>query len=201
MNNMIFYTNPQSRSRVVEILLTELGVDCKRITLEYGTSMKSAEYLAINPFGKVPALVDGDVVIYELAAICAYLADKYADKGLAPALNDPKRGLYYRWLFMTAGSLSNALTDQMLGVNISKEQEKSVGYGNYDTAYQALIRGLEQATPYLCGEHFTAADVFVGSFLLYMLNFGGLKSHPAITQYTHTLLQRPSFKTVSPNKQ
>lgn len=200
MNNMTLYTNPQSRGLVVETLLTELGVDCQRITLEYNTSMKSAEYLAINPFGKVPTLVDGDVVIYELAAICTYLADKYADKGLAPALDDPKRGLYYRWMFMIAGPFSMAITDQTLGVTISKEQERSVGYGNYDTVYQALIQGLEQTAPYLCGEQFTAADVFVGRFLLFMLSVGSLKPHPTITRYTNTLLQRPSFQTLLPAK-
>ena len=194
MSQMTFYTHPQSRSRVVDIMLAELGIDCKRVQLEYGTSMKAPEYLAINPFGKVPALVDGEVVIYELAAICAYLADKYADKGLAPALNDPKRGLYYRWLFMVAGPWSMATTDQVLGATPSKEQEGFVGYGNYETALNALISGLSEANPYLCGEQFTAADVFVGSHLMYMLSFQRLEPHPVILRYTDSLKQRPSFQ-------
>lgn len=92
------YTNNESRGVVIDWLLVELGVECERIEVAYRTEMKSPEYLKLNPFGKVPVLVDGDVVIYELGAICAYLADKFSDKGLAPALDDPKRGLYYRWL-------------------------------------------------------------------------------------------------------
>lgn len=193
MSNMTLYTNPQSRGRVVEIMLSELGIDCDRVQLEYGTSMKSAEYLSINPFGKVPTLVDGEVVIYEVGAICAYLADKYAEKNLAPTLSDPKRGLYYRWMFMFAGPIAGAMTDRLLGATPTKEQEISVGYGNYDSAYNALITGVTQAQPYLCGEQFTAADVFVGSFLIFMLQYNRIEPHPAITRYTDMLKQRPSF--------
>lgn len=194
MSQMTFYTHPYSRSRVVEIMLTELDVDCQRVQLEFGTTMKSPEYLAINPFGKVPTLVDGEVVIYELAAICAYLADKYADKNLAPALNDPKRGLYYRWLFMIAGPWAMATNDQALGVTVNHEQERSVGYGNYDTVYQALVTGLTQSSPYLCGEQFTAVDVFVGSHLIFLLSLDKLQPHPEITRYTDLLKHRPSFQ-------
>jgi glutathione S-transferase len=89
-NDLKFYTNTQSRGAVVDWLLIELGVTCERIEVAYQTEMKAPEYLKIHPFGKVPALVDGDVAIYELGAVCAYLTDKFADKGLAPALNDPK---------------------------------------------------------------------------------------------------------------
>lgn len=194
MSQMTLYTNPQSRGRVVEILLAELGVDCQRIQLEYGTSMKAPQYLAINPFGKVPTLVDAGVAIYELPAICAYLTDKYADKGLAPALNDPKRGLYYRWLFMFAGPWAMASTDKALGVSVPKDQEGSVGYGNYDTAYHALITGLAEASPYLCGEQFTTADIYVGSYLLFLLSIGRIEPHANILNYVNGLKDRPSFK-------
>ncbi|MFX6213611.1 glutathione S-transferase N-terminal domain-containing protein, partial [Acinetobacter baumannii] len=111
--------NKESRGVVIDWLLVELGVECERIEVAYRTEMKSPEYLKINPFGKVPVLVDGDVVIYELGAICAYLADKFSDKGLAPALNDPKRGLYYRWLFMMAGPWEAAGVDKALGIKVS----------------------------------------------------------------------------------
>ena len=97
------YSNAQSRGLVIEWLLIELGAEFEKIELAYHTEMKSESYLNINPFGKVPTLVDGDVVIYEMPAICAYLADKFFDQGLAPALDDPKRGLYFRWLFFAAG--------------------------------------------------------------------------------------------------
>ena len=116
-----FYTNTQSRGMVVDWLLIELGGACERIEVAYQTEMKAPEYLKINPFGKVPVLVDGDIVIYELGAVCAYLTDKFADKGLAPALNDPKRGLYYRWLMFISGPWEAASTNKMLGVEIKSD--------------------------------------------------------------------------------
>ncbi len=153
--------------------------------------MKTAEYLKINPFGKVPTLVDGDVVVYELAAICAYLADKYIEKGLAPAFNDPKRGVYYRWLFMISGPWDGANTDRYLNINVSAEQKIHVGYGDYDDIYQALISGLEQVNPYLCGEQFTAADIYVGALLMWQLKMGDIANHPAIERYISFIKQRP----------
>lgn len=197
MANFTFYTNPESRSVVIEWMLAELGLDCERVVLEFGTSMKSPEYLAINPFGKVPTLVDDGVVIYETAAICAYLADKYADKHLAPALNDPKRGLYYRWLFMAAGPWEAANINQFLNVDVAPEQEISVGYGSYSTTYQAIIQGLSQAKPYLCGEQFTAADVYVGAGVLWELKMGTLQPHPEILRYAEALQQRPSLAKIA----
>ena len=164
------YSNAQSRGLVIEWLLIELGAEFEKIELAYHTEMKSASYLKINPFGKVPTLVDGDVVIYEMPAICAYLADKFFDQGLAPALDDPKRGLYFRWLFFAAGPWDAAMTDRALKVEITDEQKMHIGYGNFQDTYTALIQGLEQAQPYLCGEQFTVADVFVGSMLFWQLN-------------------------------
>ena len=100
MSSMILYTHPESRGAVLEPLFAELKVDCERVQLEFGEAgVKKPDYLAINPFGKVPTLVDDGVIIHELPAICAYLADKYAEGGVAPALDDPRRGLYFRWLF------------------------------------------------------------------------------------------------------
>lgn len=193
MSNMILYTNPQSRGRVVETLLAELQVDCERVNLDYGTSMKEPGYLSINPFGKVPTLVDDGIVIHELPAICAYLADKYAGKGLAPALDDPKRGLYFRWLFFGAGPFECANSDRALDVEINKEQAVFVGYGNYDTMYRTLMLELDEADPYLCGEQFTAADVFTGGYLLFMMSMGRLEPQPALVRYAKALKQRPSM--------
>lgn len=188
------YTNKESRGVVVDWLLAELGVECERIEVAYKTEMKSPEYLKLNPFGKVPVLVDGEVVIYELGAICAYLADKFSDKGLAPALTDPKRGVYYRWLFLMAGPWEAASVNKALGIQVSPEQKVFVGYGNYDDAYQALIQGLDEASPYLCGEQFTAADVSVGAMLLWQLKMGSIQPHPSITRYVDTIKQRAGLK-------
>lgn len=188
------YTNAQSRGLVIEWLLIELGAEFEKIELAFYTEMKSESYLKINPFGKVPTLVDGDIVIYEMAAICAYLADKFFDQGLAPALDDPKRGLYYRWLFFAAGPWDAANSDRALKVEIADDQKKHIGYGNFQDTYTALIQGLEQAQPYLCGEQFTAADVFVGSMLFWQLKMAQIESHPAIEKYLDVVKSRKNLK-------
>lgn len=188
------YSNAQSRGLVIEWLLIELGAEFEKIELAYHTEMKSEFYLKINPFGKVPTLVDGDVVIYEMPAICAYLADKFFDQGLAPALDDPKRGLYFRWLFFAAGPWDAATTDRALKVEITDEQKMHIGYGNFQDTYTALIQGLEQAQPYLCGEQFTVADVFVGSMLFWQLKMAEIESHPAIEKYLNSIKSRKNLR-------
>lgn len=188
------YSNAQSRGLVIEWLLIELGAEFEKIELAYHTEMKSESYLKINPFGKVPTLVDGDVVIYEMPAICAYLADKFFDQGLAPALDDPKRGLYFRWLFFAAGPWDAATTDSALKVEITDEQKMHIGYGNFQDTYTALIQGLEQAQPYLCGEQFTVADVFVGSMLFWQLKMAEIESHPAIGKYLNSIKNRKNLR-------
>lgn len=188
------YTNSFSRGVVVDWLLIELGIECERIEVAFQTEMKTAEYLKMNPFGKVPVLVDGDVVIYELGAVCAYLADKFSEKGLSPALDDPQRGVYYRWLFFISGPWEAAATDRMLGLTeVTAEQKTSIGYGDYDDAYNALVLGLSDAAPYLCGEQFTAADVLVAAMLFWQLKMGEVQSHPAIERYLENVSQRPSY--------
>ncbi|KEC85511.1 MULTISPECIES: glutathione S-transferase family protein [Acinetobacter] len=188
------YSNAQSRGLVIEWLLIELGAEFEKIELAYHTEIKSESYLKINPFGKVPTLVDGDVVIYEMPAICAYLADKFFDQGLAPALDDPKRGLYFRWLFFAAGPWDAATTDRALKVEITDEQKMHIGYGNFQDTYTALIQGLEQAQPYLCGEQFTVADVFVGSMLFWQLKMAEIESHPAIEKYLNSIKSRKNLR-------
>lgn len=188
------YSNAQSRGLVIEWLLIELGAEFEKIELAYHTEMKSESYLKINPFGKVPTLVDGDMVIYEMPAICAYLADKFFDQGLAPALDDPKRGLYFRWLFFAAGPWDAATTDRALKVEITDEQKMHIGYGNFQDTYTALIQGLQQAQPYLGGEQFTVADVFVGSMLFWQLKMAEIESHPAIEKYLNSIKSRKNLR-------
>ncbi|WP_130804102.1 glutathione S-transferase family protein [Acinetobacter ihumii] len=192
------YTNKESRGIVVEWLFQELNIDYERIEVAYYTEMKAPEFLHLNPFGKVPVLVDEKTVIYELGAICTYLADKYAEKGLAPSINDPKRGLYYRWLFMMAGPWEAACVDKNLGLKVADEQKMFVGYGSYDDAYTALIQGLSEAEPYLCGGQFTAADICVGAMLLWQDKMGEIQPHPILERYLNTLRQRESLKLGMP---
>ena len=192
--SMVLYTNQESRGVVVDWLLKELNIEIEHQYIEFGAEMKSPNFLKLNPFGKVPVLVDGETVIYELSAICTYLADRYPEKGLAPALNDPKRGLYYRWLFFTAGPFTAACDNAFLGVNVEPEQKMFMDYGDYHDTYQALIAGLEQANPYLCGEQFTAADVLLGATLLWLFKMNKIEEHPALIRYLTVLRQRDGLK-------
>src|SRR5687767_11676081 len=114
MSDIVFYTNPMSRGRIARWMLEEVGEPYETIVLDYGTTMKSAEYLAINPMGKVPAIKHGDTIVTESAAICAYLADVFPAKGLAPPHGDRMRGPYYRWLFFAAGPVEAAVTGKSL---------------------------------------------------------------------------------------
>ncbi|HRE36661.1 MAG TPA: glutathione S-transferase, partial [Sphingopyxis terrae] len=107
-DDLIFYTNPMSRGQIVRWMLEEVGAPYQTQILGYDDSMKGADYLAINPMGKVPAIVHRGKVVTECAAICAYLADAFPDAGLAPPLE--ARADYYRWLFFAAGPLETAVT-------------------------------------------------------------------------------------------
>src|ERR1700723_2994556 len=108
---LVFYTNPMSRGRIVRWMLEEVGEPYRTEVLDFGTTMKGADYLAVNPMGKVPAIRHGDTVVTEAAAICAYLADAFPQAKLAPPPGDKRRGAYYRWLFFGAGPIEAATTN------------------------------------------------------------------------------------------
>ncbi|MGQ0559710.1 MAG: glutathione S-transferase N-terminal domain-containing protein, partial [Sphingosinicella sp.] len=120
---LVFYTNPQSRGRMIRWMLEEVGEPYETVVLEYGTTMKAPGYLAVNPMGKVPAIRHGDTVVTETAAICAYLADMFPDRGLAPAPGSQMRGPYYRWLFFGAGPVEAVITGKSLGL-LAPEDKK-----------------------------------------------------------------------------
>lgn len=188
---LVFYTNPQSRGQIARWALEEAGAVYRQEILEYGASMKSKEFLAINPMGKVPAIVHNGQVITECAAICAYLADAFPEKGLAPSLDN--RAEYYRWLFFSAGPLESAIVNRSLGVDVKDDQERMVGYGNYDLVLDVLSQRL-QASPYIAGEKFTAADIYVGSHVLWGIYFGTLDKRPGFKDYAARVSERPAYK-------
>ena len=134
MSDLTFYTHPMSRGRVVRWMLEEVGADYTVKTLEFGGDMKGPEYLAINPMGKVPAIKHGDVVVTEVAAICAWLADRFPEKNLAPGLHAPERGGYYRWLFFMAGPFEMASSAIAYDWRIDSSNEQAVGCGPVKTA-------------------------------------------------------------------
>ena len=146
---LTFYTNPMSRGQIARWMLEEVGAPYEQVLLDYGTTMKAPEYLAINPMGKVPAIKHGDRVVTESAAICAYLADAFPGAGLAPPLAD--RADYYRWLFFTAGPIEQAIINKALGFVVPPEKAMMAGYGSFDAA----MDGLEAA---VTGKTYVAGD-------------------------------------------
>ena len=190
-DELIFYTNTQSRGRTVRWMLEEVGVPYTTKILEYGSAMKAPEYLAINPMGKVPTIRHGDAVVTESAAICAYLADAFPEAGLAPPLS--KRSAYYRWLFFAAGPLEAAVINTYFGFEVPAEQERSVGYGNLALTLDALETAVSDQ-PFLCGDTFTAADVYVGGQVALVLQLGELGKRASFEAYVGRVSDRDASR-------
>lgn len=195
MSRLCFYTHPQSRGRIAHWMLEEAGQPYDTVWLEYGSTMKAPAYLAVNPMGKVPALRDGDAVVTEAAAICAYLADRFPQAGLAPAPGSTARAAYYRWLFFAAGPLEQAVTARAVGWTIPPGREAMVGFGSYDGMLNALASALSRG-PFICGEQFTAADVYVGSSVGWGLLFGTIEKRAVFESYAARVQSRPAWLRV-----
>ncbi len=172
-DELVLYTNPMSRGRIARWMLEEVGTPYRTEFLEYGTTMKAPEYLAINPLGKVPSIRHGDTIVTECAAICAYLADAFPEAGLAPPLAE--RGAYYRWMFFAAGPLEAAVTNTSMGFEVPEDLRGRSGYGTLEAVTDALDHAVSGSS-YIAGPRFSAADVFVGSHIGWGWNSGQLKS-------------------------
>ena len=179
-SDLVFYTNPMSRGRIVRWMLEETGAPYRTEVVEYGPMMKSEAYLAINPMGKVPAIRHGDTVVTEAAAICAWLADAFPEAGLAPPAGD--RGVWYRWLFFAAGPLEAAVTNRFLGFEPPADKEGMVGYGNYGAVMDTLEHAVSGGG-WIAGDRFSAADVYVGSHVGWGLQMGTIEARPAFAGY------------------
>jgi glutathione S-transferase len=191
-DELVFYTNPMSRGRIVRWMLEEVGQPYQTHVLNYAEEMKSPAYLAVNPMGKVPALVHGSTVVTECAAICAYLADAFPQAGLAPPPTDRARGPYYRWLFYAAGPVEAAVGNRALGVEPSADQQRKIGYGSFAQVMDALEQAV-QGREHLAGDRFSAADVYVGSHLMWGMGFGTIEKRPAFEDYVARLRERPAY--------
>ncbi len=197
MSKLTFYTNPMSRGGTVRWLLTELEADYDTVILEYNSDknpngIKSADYLAINPMGKVPALKDDDTVITEVPAICAYLTDKFSENKLAPALHSPLRGEYYRWLFFAHGVLEPVLMAKFMDLLAPVEQKTMIGYGTYEDVINTLQSKLAMGN-YLCAESFSTADLYLASALNFYLQFKLIPELPEFVNYANFHTSRESF--------
>jgi glutathione S-transferase len=188
---LTLYSNPMSRGRIARWMLEETGAAYDTVMLDYATTMKAAPYLSVNPMGKVPAIVHDGHVVTECGAICAYLADAVPEAQLAPTADE--RADYYRWLFYAAGPLEAAITNRSLGVVPTETQQRMVGYGSFEAA----IAGLEHAVaahPYIAGERFTAADVYVGAQVIWGLQFGTMPKLAAFEAYAARLTERAAHR-------
>ncbi|RDV39406.1 glutathione S-transferase family protein [Bradymonadaceae bacterium TMQ3] len=188
------YTNPLSRGRIARWMLEEVGQPYDVEVLGYGTTMKSPEYLKINPLGKVPTLVHGEDVITESAAICAYLAEAFPEAKLNPDVHE--RASYFRWLFFAAGPLDAAVSNASAGFEVAPEDYRRFGYGNYKSAVDTLAYAVSQHD-YIAGDRFTAADVYVGMQVGWALEFGTLETRPEFEAYWSRLREREAYVRAS----
>ncbi len=184
---LTLYTNPMSRGRMARWMLEEVGEPYETRVVDYGPSMKGPEYRAINPMGKVPALVHDGTVVTEVPAILSYLAEAFPQAGLMP---DDRAG-FYRWMFFGAGPLEYAVTNKALEVVVPPERRGMVGYGCLEDVVAAMARHLEGRS-YFCGDRFSVVDVYVGSQISWGLRFGTLPSEPALTAYRDRIRDRPA---------
>ena len=196
---MKLYNNAQSRGMTLFPLLKELGIaeQIDQIQIAY-EDMHKADYLKINPMGKVPCLVDQGIVISETAAIFTYLADKYIEKGLAPALDDPKRGAYLKWMFFCHGPLTEYMDLRSLEVSNERIEQKKRGlaFGDQETLFAFLKQGMQQANPYLLGEKISAADLYLGYWLVFAIAFKILPYLDEFKPFLELIKQRDSMKDV-----
>lgn len=190
---MKHYYNPASRAVTTHWMLTELDAEHEQIMVDIQSGESaSAEFREINPMGKIPTLVDGDVVVTEVAAICAYLADRYPDKGLAPPPQSPERGRYYRYLFFPGTTLEPMFTMKLMGLTDYSAQ--SVGWGDYDRC-MAAVDALTPSADWALGERFSAADVVFGGTLDFAVQLGWLESPTdKVTAYVRRLKDRPAYR-------
>ena len=190
-DEIVFYTHPMSRGRIVRWMLEELGRPYRTEVLEYGGTMKGAAYLAVNPMGKVPAVTHRGQVVTEAAAICAYLADAFPEAGLAPPPGDPARAPYYRWLFFAAGPVEQAVTARSLGLEPPADKAATVGFGGYAQTIDALETAVKDRE-FVAGDRFSAADVYVGAQIGWGLMFGTIEARPAFADYAGRMQARPA---------
>jgi glutathione S-transferase len=192
--SLIFYHSPQTRSLGVRILLEELGAPHQLHNLNMKTGeQRKPEYLAINPMGKVPAISHNGALVTEQVAIYIYLPDVFAEKGLAPAIGDPLRGPYLRWIAYFGSCFEPAVTDKAL--QHQSGRPSMMAYGDFDTMLKTLTDQLAKG-PYILGERFSAADILWGTALEWMLMFKLVPATPVINDYVKRIADRPAAQKI-----
>jgi glutathione S-transferase len=191
---IVFYHNPQSRAAIVHWMLEEVGADyqIRHVDLLKGEH-KTLEFLALNPMGKIPTIVVDGTVITEAPAIIAWLADAYPAAGLAPAVGSVERGAWYRWLFFGGSCIEPAIADEMFK-RPPVARKSAIGWGSVEDVVATVEAGL-QPGPWLLGERFSAADVYIGAELSWAGQFGStrIKESKLITAYVARCRERPAY--------
>ncbi|QRN97566.1 glutathione S-transferase family protein [Archangium violaceum] len=184
---MKLYYNPKSRAAISKWMLDECGAQYELVPIDFEKrEHKTPEFLKINPAGKLPALVDGDARVFEGAAICMYIAEKYPQANLAPKPGTPERGRYLSLMVYSTSQLEPAMGDKLMNVQTTPQR----GWTDFETVLDVVERELGQG-PYLFGDWFTAADVMIGSMFIWMRIWGKKTGRPAIDAYVDRLLARP----------
>jgi glutathione S-transferase len=189
---MKLYWSPRSRSFSALWLMEETGQPYERVLTDISKgAQKTAEYLAINPMGKVPALQDGEATLAEAAAICAYVAERYPEAKLAPPLGDPMRAKYLYWLFCGPGCVEPAMVQVATKIEMNPV---SAGWGDAQRVYDVLDAALEKG-PWILGENFSAADIVIGSGLNFSIRlFKMVPTRPSFDRYLDACAARPAFQ-------
>jgi glutathione S-transferase len=192
---MKLYWSPRTRSFSALWLMEETGQPYERVLVDLSAgAQKKAEYLAVNPMGKVPALQDGDATLAESAAICAYVAERFPDSGLAPPLGDPARAKYLYWLFFAPGCIEPAMVQVATKLEMSST---AAGWGEAQRVFDVLDKALEKG-PWILGETFSAADIAIGSGLNFAVKlFKMVPSRPSFDRYIEACAARPAFQRAS----
>lgn len=190
MADYTLFTNPMSRGQIARWALHEAGADYEQVLVDWAARPEA--FTAANPMGKVPTLIhhaaDGDRVITECAAICAYLAD-----GTELAPRDGERADYHRWLFFAAGPVEQAVVARTMGWEVPEGRQGMVGFGSYDRVMDTL-EGHLGSRAWVCGDRFTMADVYLGSQIDWGLSFKTVPSRPAFEAYAERLRTREAYK-------
>ncbi len=193
MLDMTLYTHPHSRGVTVSWMLEECDAKYNTVPVQFYTDMKEAAYLAINPAGKVPALVVDGIVLTETAAIIVYLADVFSQKKLAPELGSLKRGEFYKWLFLTCNQFEPALTDKLYHIEVNDEMRFALGYPELDVLVTQVTEHLSNQ-PYLLGEEFSVADILMVSLLAWAGTYKNIMVlNDILSDYVKEATARPAF--------
>lgn len=188
-----FHTNPMSRGQIARWALHEAGADYDQHIVTLGWD-NTRDYRAINPMGKVPAIVHGETVVTEAAAICLYLAEAFPEAGLRPdGLSETAD--YLRWTFFASGPVEQAIVAHSFkwDASLDARGQSTVGFGSYDRVVEVLA-GMLRERDYVCGDRFTAADIYVGAQVDWGITFKTLPELPEFTAYAERLRSRDAYK-------